>query len=867
MAPPSGTSSGSNTNRSHSRGGGDRPRYLCQAPRPDVWDQLAQPVLQRLPGATRAIRVATVRTTIQLAKERNPFTPKTGPGRKTSAEHAIGFYEYLLECLLEGNNTDDDRGGGEATTDVNEKTELEAVSKVMDDPSSRPDEEQSSLDENQHNDLCEICDGAGELLMCCTCNLVFHLPCVRPIMEALPDEDWSCAYCVMSSDHPKHSKVRREAAAAVRIMARLRNRSKREKEAESFSSRVEATESKAVESSTIITNATDEKKCSASGNGVASEDPLSEGEGATPGKRARRQPTLYNPQDGPARKWQTDELLEWKAMRSTADTDDGSVPDDDETDRPMSPRKAARASDDMHWCNFCGDDPSILFCCFCACRVCFGKHHQTKLLLCDQCDNEYHTFCLKPELAAIPKRKWFCPDCAKSEGKGVTRTASRAGEARARKEEISSSAKPSASTKKISQEKKPNTPPLPKRDSVGRFIPASSGKKRGRPPKVITSPSKKIASPDPPRKRGRPRKPKTGTSASKDSKKRDRSRSESPRRSVGRPVKKVDTSVAGLRSLEKTLVEAPVEAAPPSPVAVSRSGRTLKRSTFHDEIGRGEQHLRSDATLSTRPASVMSVCPPSEGKKPAELDSSKSSRSASPPPPRTMTERCAKEADTDNTMEASLQKPLKQMLSPPAQSPAPLVQTQLIATTPLVPAAAVANSGPLVQGQLSPHASILASVPATSPASRSLGEAAQMALSNASKLDATVEDAEERRYQNDKTPRRKPGARECMQISRRFGADIIPDRYMDILMDYCNRGKVEHLIRMRERLDDHSRFLESQLAGLEVLVQQKKVMTQAVESTDTMASSTALHDPSADKTMPLSVPTAVQLPAPIVDTS
>jgi len=39
--------------------------------------------------------------------------------------------------------------------------------------------------------------------------------------------------------------------------------------------------------------------------------------------------------------------------------------------------------------------------------------------------------------------------------------------------------------------------------------------------------------------------------------------------------------------------------------------------------------------------------------------------------------------------------------------------------------------------------------------------------------------------------------------------------------DYCTRGKVEHLIRMRERLDDHSRYLESQLAGLEALVAEK----------------------------------------------
>jgi hypothetical protein len=72
-----------------------------------------------------------------------------------------------------------------------------------------------------------------------------------------------------------------------------------------------------------------------------------------------------------------------------------------------------------------------------------------------------------------------------------------------------------------------------------------------------------------------------------------------------------------------------------------------------------------------------------------------------------------------------------------------------------------------------------------------------------------------------KAPRRKPGARECMQISRRFGAEIIPESYMDILLDYATRGKVEHLIRMRERMDDHSRYLESQLAGLEALIQDR----------------------------------------------
>lgn len=72
-----------------------------------------------------------------------------------------------------------------------------------------------------------------------------------------------------------------------------------------------------------------------------------------------------------------------------------------------------------------------------------------------------------------------------------------------------------------------------------------------------------------------------------------------------------------------------------------------------------------------------------------------------------------------------------------------------------------------------------------------------------------------------KEPRRKPGARECMQMSRKFGTGVLEQKYFDVLMDYSKRGKVDHLLRMRERMDEHSRFLESQLAGLEALVEEK----------------------------------------------
>ena len=88
-----------------------------------------------------------------------------------------------------------------------------------------------------------------------------------------------------------------------------------------------------------------------------------------------------------------------------------------------------------------------------------------------------------------------------------------------------------------------------------------------------------------------------------------------------------------------------------------------------------------------------------------------------------------------------------------------------------------------------------------------------------------------------KEPKRKAGAREAMQVARKLGTTVIDPGYFDTLMDYSTRGRVDHLIRMRERMDEHSRFLESQLAGLEELVKRKgewKGTVQASSKSETV---------------------------------
>lgn len=69
----------------------------------------------------------------------------------------------------------------------------------------------------EHNDLCEACGEVGELLCCSTCNLVFHMGCVRPKLAEEVADDWSCAYCISESKQAtqKEKQVARRAVQDI----------------------------------------------------------------------------------------------------------------------------------------------------------------------------------------------------------------------------------------------------------------------------------------------------------------------------------------------------------------------------------------------------------------------------------------------------------------------------------------------------------------------------------------------------------------------------------------------------------------------------------------------------------------------------
>jgi PHD-finger len=42
------------------------------------------------------------------------------------------------------------------------------------------------------------------------------------------------------------------------------------------------------------------------------------------------------------------------------------------------------------------------------CLVCKKEDDEDKILLCETCEGEYHTYCLQPKLPAVPEEDWYC---------------------------------------------------------------------------------------------------------------------------------------------------------------------------------------------------------------------------------------------------------------------------------------------------------------------------------------------------------------------------------------------------------------------------------------------------------------------------
>ena len=68
------------------------------------------------------------------------------------------------------------------------------------------EEEQHPDSEGEHADFCFTCKDGGELLCCDFCPLAYHLKCLLPPMDSIPNGDWRCPRC---EAEPLEGKIER----------------------------------------------------------------------------------------------------------------------------------------------------------------------------------------------------------------------------------------------------------------------------------------------------------------------------------------------------------------------------------------------------------------------------------------------------------------------------------------------------------------------------------------------------------------------------------------------------------------------------------------------------------------------------------
>ena len=669
-------------------------KYLCNAPRPHEYAEKAEALLKSFDGDETKLKAVMVKT-VRNIRRVSPQERRTGPGRKSNGEHAMGFYLYVLgvediddeDLQLDEINDEDDENGNDID-DIDDNDEESDDQGNDKDESNDDDANNTSKMETEKGNKNNKSNDDGKIL-----------DKSNPVRDDAETEKVAKS---VDKSHDSSSETTTKMASATTNHHRSDNDD-------------EADETSDPETETPNSSVKDKKRQRALSQLVDAWGYLPV-EGVE-GRRTRKQPTLFDPKsDTPDSLWESDSKYTSKLESKKRGMDDDDENDDEslgnsstdnvskdgtksssvhkdgksvtiqsEANRseanlstnatksstnndqgtnhdPVNPKSESidrssdhscdsqsslsttantttakiriaadrKRTDGAVWCNYCMDDPKIKVCVFCACRVCFGKHDKTKLLLCDGCDDEYHTYCIG--LDEVPSTtEWYCPNCrtpAKSSVIGTRRSIppkkirddsedmdvdgdsrGRVTGKRTRKPSVPWSpdieaakqqlAKSPQRLKKESEKLKP-TNLLKSEASKSPTIESEKKRGPGRPPKNLSEHQKRgpgrppsssskttedrkrkslSSSTSPPKKRSRGRPPKENTS-----------NETTKRRGPGRPPKSdISTQPQSVPSTSVNQASKPEKV----PITVSRSGRTVKRHKYHDEIDDAPQHLHS----------------------------------------------------------------------------------------------------------------------------------------------------------------------------------------------------------------------------------------------------------------------------------
>ncbi|MCO5578898.1 hypothetical protein L7F22_032747 [Adiantum nelumboides] len=236
--------------------------------------------------------------------------------------------------------------------------------------------------------VCEACKKEDDnILLCDGCDVAYHMNCIIPAIDLIPDESWYCPKCAENqrsagTDGHENSSIPDGHNCAVCIR---------------------------IPNSSSLPNDTEHD----------AEHEVSEHASPISGGRP------------------PDESVEHAVLKEVNGPGSPVAIVDDEPPEPrflLGNENACKtcgveSTKSMITCSFCTNrfhlsclqprlkrvPRSTWYCPSCLCRVCKIDADDDKILLCDTCDEGYHTYCLSPPVTEKPKGAWFCPSCAKPE--------------------------------------------------------------------------------------------------------------------------------------------------------------------------------------------------------------------------------------------------------------------------------------------------------------------------------------------------------------------------------------------------------------------------------------------------------------------
>lgn len=338
----------------------------------------------------------------------------------------------------------------------------------------------NKLDQSEASCLCKVytCKQCGtetigeHRLICDACEAIYHFSCVEPSSQAVPSRSWYCPSC-LKDESKSPAGLNKKRAICDRpegfmveksMVNNLKDCHCSNKPCQSEAScrykvyTCKHCKTEAIGEHSLICDGCEEIYHFSCVDPSGEEIPTRNWYCASchADKSTAPEPVIEIEQDGLHQNCVVCDRLEFSEAEKdiTNDTRESSV-SSMESDGPPEPSRTAMS----HLCKLCGtcedEDRRFLtcgnnycpykyyhirclrnsqiasqhqqnwrcwYCPSCLCRACLLDQDDSDIVLCDGCDDAYHTYCMKPPRTSVPKGQWYCVQCNMARAKeGIRR--------------------------------------------------------------------------------------------------------------------------------------------------------------------------------------------------------------------------------------------------------------------------------------------------------------------------------------------------------------------------------------------------------------------------------------------------------------